>query len=160
MFARVIALAALLFALDAMPAMAQEERPYENTFARSGRVTMPVYIWGSVGNAGIWNVEPNVDLIELLSAARVTGMGQDQFNVRQRVRVRLYRNNPGGREMVYDTFLHDVLERNASYPQLQEGDVLFVETVQRQRLSLQMVSTIVGTASSLWLLYLRLSQGR
>ena len=137
------------------------EQSYVNEFARPGQPTMTLYLWGSVGTTGIWRVERDVDLIQLLSAAQVPGIGQEQMDVRQRISLRVFRSGSGDRREVYSQRLNDILEEGAAYPDLQNGDVLLVETSQRRRIfSFQFISTIVGTASSLALLVLRLTRGR
>ena len=129
-------------------------------FLTPGAPSMTIYIWGAVGTPGIWRVDRDVDFIELLSAAQVTGIGQDEPATNQRVNLRIYRTLEGDRRKIYDTRLDDVLAAGASYPDLQDGDVLEVETERRRGLSLQLVSQIIGTASSIVLLTLRLASGR
>lgn len=134
--------------------------PFINTFARPGQPTIQVYILGSVGASGIWRIEPQTDLIELLSAARVAGIGQDQPDYRQRVNLRIYRAIEGDRQKIYDEQLNNVLAEGAAYPPLQAGDVIEVETERRRTIGLALLSQIVGAASSLTLLVLRLTRGR
>ena len=59
------------------------EQSYVNEFARPGQPTTTLYLWGAVGTTGIWRVERDVDLIQLLSVARVPGIGASQQDVRQ-----------------------------------------------------------------------------
>jgi len=137
------------------------EDSYINTFARPGEPTMTVYLWGTVGRTGIWQVARDADLIEFLSAVQVPGIGQEDRTIRRRITLRVYRGGAGERREVYNQRLDYILERGAAYPDLQDGDVLLVETEQRRRFfTFQTITSIVSTAASLTLLILRLTRGR
>jgi len=59
---------------------------------------------------------------------------------------------------VYSERLDEILEEGASYPDLQNEDVLLVETSQRREIfTFQFISTFIGTTSSAILLVLRLT---
>ena len=136
------------------------DQPFVNTFARPGQPTIRVYILGSVGATGIWRIERQTDLVELLSAARVAGIGQDQPDYNQRVNLRIYRTNADDRRKIYDEQLSDILAEGTTYPPFQEGDVLEVETERRRTIGLALISQVIGAASSVTLLILRLTGGR
>jgi len=138
------------------------EQGLVNRYAPPGSSTIQVYIWGSVGSSGIWRIEPSLDLIELLSAAGVTGIGQAETGFDQSISLRIYRTIEGTRRMIYEENLENVLSQGASYPSLQDGDVLEVRTQQRRKLleGIRFITGLVGSAASLALLYLRITQGR
>lgn len=139
----------------------EADLPYINSFSRPGQPTITVYVWGNVGRTGIWQIERGTDLIEFLSAVQVPGVGQDQINVRRRFTLRIYRGGTQDRHEIYSEEIERILADGVEYPQLQRGDILFLELRQRRRIfSFQFISTLVGTVSSVFLLYLRLSQGR
>ncbi len=161
---RILLLTAALAAFAAFaaaPAQAQiplvaGDNPFVYEFARPGQQTMTVYIWGDVSRPGIWLVEPEVDLIALLSAALVPGVGDEQPEYRQHVELSVYRGEQSQRRRVYHERLEDLVAEGASYPVLQEGDIMEVTVQQERRFSFQAVAQYIGTASSLLLLYLRL----
>jgi hypothetical protein len=128
---------------------------FTHRFAGPGQATMTVYLWGSVGRSGIWEIERDTEIVELLSAANVPGLGADQVETRERLLLRIYRQQSAERSEVYEESLEDVLETGTQAPQLQEGDVLVIETQTRRRLSLQTITRYVGTLSSVALLVLR-----
>jgi len=128
-----------------------------NTFARPGQATMLVNVWGSAGSPGIWRIERNVDLIDFLSVVQVPGIGLDEAGTRSKTYVVIYRTVGGERREVFRRRVKDLLQEGASYPGLQPNDVLSIEVEQRREIGLQVVSGIIGTASSLTLLFLRLS---
>ncbi len=129
-----------------------------NQYARSGRSTITVFIWGEVGTPGVWRVEPDVDLIELLSVVGVTGVGVDEPDMSQRISLRIYREEGGQRSEIYSQQLDHLLTGGRAYPTLQDRDILEVVTRRRRRLGLQTVALIVGTVASITLLALRISE--
>jgi len=142
----------------------QQQPPGESEiiqeFARPGQPTIIIYLWGNVGASGLWRVEPSVDLISLLSAAQVPGIGKNSPGIRRTYYVNIYRGSEGNRQQVYREKLSNLLNQGAVYPQLKAEDVIEVEQRDRRSIGLRTISSIVGTASSMTLLILRLSGGR
>lgn len=140
-----------------VPESSQERFVYR--FARPGQATMRVYVWGQIGQPGIWEVARDTGLIELLSAARVPGVGVDQPQVRERVILTLYRRQSEGgpRQQVYSQPLEQIVAQGQDPPRLQEGDVVQLQAQQRSRFSFRDVTQYLGVASSLALLILRLT---
>ena len=126
-------------------------------FARPGRATMIVNVWGSARSPGLWRVERDVDLVDFLSVIGIPGVGDRQPGVRTRTYVAIYRSVNAQRRNVYRERVEAILEDGAQYPALQENDILAIEVEERNRIGLQLVSSIVGTASSITLLVLRLT---
>ena len=149
----------VLMFFGAVPLYAQsasQESSYTHRYARPGRATMTVYLWGQVSTSGIWQVEENVDLIELLSAAGVPGIGTNQQETRQEIILHIYRRANEQRDEIYSRKMESVLEETQDVPDLQEGDVLVLEARERNRFSFSTLAQYVGTASTLALLFLRL----
>jgi len=137
------------------------EQSFIREYAQPGEPTMTVYMWGNVGATGIWRVGRDIDLVEFLSAVQVPGIGQERVDIRQRLTLRVFRGGSGDRREVYNKRLDNILGEGAAYPDLQDGDVLLIEVRQRRRiLSFRFISTLVGTASSITLLILRLTGSR
>lgn len=165
LFAPTAALALLLSFATADLSYGQTPLPSEmeltQRYAPPGVPTQTIYIWGSVGVPGVWRVEQDIDLVELLSAARLTGVGRDDPGVRESNRIQVYRRSGGeGRELVYEASLDDVLSPGATYPTLQDQDVIEVETVTRNRFGFRDAISLIGTGASLTLLVLRIVSGR
>lgn len=128
---------------------------FEFEFYRPGRPTMIVYIWGAVGQPGIWRVERGVDLIPLLSAAKVPGVGTNPQGVSQQYLVRIFRDMGGKRQEIYRERLERLVGGGAhSYPPLQEGDILVVEMRQRARFGWGIAFEITRTLAQMLTLYL------
>jgi hypothetical protein len=139
-----------------------DEDAFTYQFRDPGEPSMRIFIWGDVGNAGIWRVNRDVDFIELLSAARPGGVGMERARRRQRVSIRLYRVVDGDRRMVYDKPLNEILEEGLRLPDLTDEDVLEVRTrEQRSRLEqFRLITGLIGSTASLALLFLRITGGR
>jgi len=135
------------------------EATFVKNFARPGQPTMIVYLWGNVAQAGLWRVEPNVDLIELLTAAQVPGVGTRTPGIRQNIFVNVYRST-NSRQRIYRRDITKLLEEAAEYPTLQPQDIVEIEIRERRSFGLRTVSAIIGTISSITLLALRLTSGR
>jgi hypothetical protein len=150
----------LLIGLVASPAQAQQvpsSETFITNFARPGQATISVHAWGSVGRPGIWRIERQTDLIEFLSVIQVPGLGLDAPGIREQIHVTIYRNSSGKRRQVYRASVTDLLEQGASYPALADGDILEIKEKRRRTFGFQKVAQIVGTASSLALLVLTLT---
>jgi hypothetical protein len=133
------------------------EQSYVNEFARPGQPTMTLYLWGSVGTTGIWRVERDVDLIQLLSVAGVPGVGTSERDVRRRFILHIYRDEGGERREVYAEEVENLIGGGAApVPPLQDGDILAIETRERRRISVNLVFTTLRTVSSFLSLYLLL----
>jgi hypothetical protein len=133
------------------------EPGYVNEFARPGQPTMTLYLWGAVGTTGIWRVERDVDLIQLLSVASVPGVGTAEGDVRRRFVLHIYRDEGGERREIYAEEVENLIGGGgAPAPALQDGDILAIETRERRRISLDLVFTTLRTVSSFLSVYLLL----
>lgn len=125
--------------------------------ARTGYPTIHVYVWGAADLPGIWEVEESVDLVEVLTVARLRGVGEAQSEIDQETSVRVYRRDGGeGRTLIFATPLDSLLTPTAAAPPLEDGDVVAIEVTRSRSFGWRDVSTVVGTLSSLALLLLRL----
>lgn len=146
------------------PASAQQAPPLSERgnsqiqyYARPGVPTITVNVWGSVGQPGLWRVEPDVDLVEFLSVVRVPGLGLDEPGTREENFVTIYRTVDGERKEIYKKELNAILEDGASYPKLEEKDVVAVTQKRRRSLGVQFFASVAGAASSIALLVLQLA---
>ena len=151
-----------LLALVAVAAPAWAQRPstdsqYIRMYARPQFPTIHVFVWGDVAAPGVWRVEPEIDLVELLSAAGAARNDQADRTGESTTHLRVYRTVGGQRSVLYDRELASLLAGD-DYPALVEGDVVEVTTERvERRETLQTVTQIVGAASAVVLLILRLA---
>ena len=117
------------------------------TFARPGQNTVEVLVLG--GQSGIYRIGENINLGQLVALAGGGGEG----GRRTKVRVHLFRIQNGERREVLKEGIDDFVERS-SYPSLQEGDVVRIET--RQKFTWREILQITTTGLSLALTILTL----
>ena len=154
--AALILIAGALFVLISPPqAVAQETSPelaelatsQTNDYGRPGYPRVRVYLWGNAQN-GVWTVEEGTDLLEFLSAS-ATGDFNEGSETRVKNILKVYRRGQVGREPAFEMKMEDIFARQDEYPELQNGDVLVVETVQRRRFfTLRGITRVTGTIAS------------
>ena len=131
---------------------------YVNRYARPGRATQTIYVWGAVNQPGIWEIEPGTGLVELFSVVRPTGFGTESPETKREVVIRIRRSSDGRSRIAHEFELQELLERSPDErPALQAGDILEVRTVEKRSFSFRTFSTIVGTLSSVTLLIIRVT---
>lgn len=146
-----------LFALIQLDVAAQSEERITD-FSRPGRPTMFVYIWGTASTPGIWKVEKDVDLLDLMSSAQIPNFGASDNTTKSTTTMRLYRSSGGQREEIFQSEMNELLTSGNTYPSLQENDIILIETKSKQRFNLQTVFSAIGAAASLVLLAIRINQ--
>lgn len=158
---RVVTFLALAF-VTVLTSYAQDfptttDAQYINQFARPGRPTITVHIWGAVSSPGLWRVEEDIDLIPLLSAAGVPAIGVDDANTKQTIMLKIYREDDRGhRQEIYLETLEKVLNAGGTYPTLENGDILHVITKTRAKLSYTTVMATIASLAATALLLIRL----
>lgn len=131
--------------------------PYK-VFAESGEATIRVYVLGSQGGTGIYEIGADTRFDELLTLAAVAPTAS-QPRTRQRVTVRLYHQEGGQRVLVFEERLEDLLQMNPNrYPELQNGDFVQVEVQNRNRFGWRDALQIVSSLSTLALLIERFAR--
>ena len=143
--------------VKAQPDLGGAGEGYVNTYARPGEATQTVYVWGAVGTPGIWEIETGTNLVELFSVVRPTGYGEQAPGTKTRVLLRIHRTTNGKTRVAHEMQLSELLEMPPpERPSLQSQDVIEVRNVQTRTFSLQTVSTVLGTLSSVTLLVIRI----
>ena len=86
------------------------------------------------------------------------GVGLDEVGTRSKTYIVIYRTIGGERREAFRRNVKDLLQEGANYPRLQPNDVLSIEVKRRRKIGFQVISSIVGTTSSIILLVLRLTE--
>lgn len=128
-------------------------------FAQPGQATVQVSVWGAP-RPGIYEIPDGTDLDRLLTMAGGAPLSTRQSNQKPpRITIRLYRPSQSREEPLFEAPLEDMLSGTATYPTLEDDDIVVLDVVQpapgfgwRDALS------IVTTAASLTLLTLRIIQ--
>ena len=127
-------------------------------FARPGRPTMLIYVWGTASTPGIWKVEQDVDPVELLSAAQIANFGNIDASVKQTMYLSIYRKRGERRDEIYKAQMTEFLTGAAPAPALMEEDLLLVETVTKDKFNLQTIFSAIAAVGSIVLLIIRVRQ--
>ncbi len=120
-------------------------------FVRPGEATMEISVWGTVESPGAYQIGTEYDLGMVLSLAGGPEFGVRQERSERRVTLELYRGQAGTRSLVYEASLNQAVSAPERYPSLQDGDVLIVETLERDRFSWRDALTIVAGVATLTL---------
>lgn len=126
-----------------------EGNPSYHVFARPGEPTVQVSVVGTVRASGIYEVGTGTDLGQLLTLTGSLAVEPRTQRQRQEVTIRLYRNQSAHRDLAYEASLSQFLQEPGQYPELQDGDVVEIETVQRAKFSWRDGLTIISSASVL-----------
>ncbi len=127
-------------------------------YSEPGDVTILVNVWGTVRNPGLYQVPRGTTLSTLFSVAGGPSIAQRTRRQTRTIEVRLVRNEGGERRPIFNSVMENEVVVAAEDPVLQEGDVLTVETVTRQRLSWRDLFPVVGAAASMALIIERLTR--
>lgn len=125
-------------------------------FAEPGDATIQVAVWGSVGKTGIYEVPVETELDRLLTMAGGAPLTARSENQKREITIRLYREVDGKRRAIYEAPIEEMIANPDAYPDIQDQDVMIVETITDQRFTFQTVLSLVSTLASLTLLGLRL----
>ncbi|MEM6327851.1 MAG: hypothetical protein AAF791_12095 [Bacteroidota bacterium] len=150
-------LAAFLLAL---PASAQEPTGPEYVgavptnsvnhyyFAQPAELTKRISVWGTVRSPGTYFVRRTVDLEGILSLAGGPSLSPRQEDVDRVVTIRVYRLENDQRILAYEETLVDMIAEPGAYPELLEGDVVEVETVEDRQWTFRDTVTVVGAVAT------------
>ena len=116
-------------------------------FAKKGQATNKLLVLGNVGSPGVYQVGVDIDLDELLALS-----GGMEVTEEAKITVRLYREGSGRRNLIYEAQIDRVLAEPGLYPPLRDGDVLTVESKERNRVTLQTWLSILTGVSTVALL--------
>jgi hypothetical protein len=125
-------------------------------YAAPGEPTMDIRVWGTVGSTGVYQVEPDTNLLELLTLAGGPAIPAESDRTVQTVHVELIRNPTGARTVVLKTTLNELTNQDTLFPDLQDGDLVVLTLETRQRFTWREVLSVTSSVASLALLVLRL----
>lgn len=127
-------------------------------FARAGEPVIRVHVLSEAGS-GLYAVGTSTTLTELLALSGGASVGEGTTEERRTVTVRLYRRAAeAGRSMIYEAELNQMLQEPHRHPNLDEGDVLMVETTYQRRFDMLRTLQVVSGLSTVVLLVLRLAE--
>lgn len=170
LLSRVSTLAFALVFVVALPldAVAQEFGRIEETestvayfyHSRPGEATIQVSVWGSVPRTGIYEVPVGTEIDRLLTMAGGAPLSARSERQKVAITIRLYRVQNGSREKIYEAPLDEMISTPESYPDIQDQDIMVIETITDERFTFREALSIVSTLGTLTLLGLRLFGNR
>ena len=113
-----------------------------------GQAPIRVNVWGAVRNPGLYNVPSDTHLSTLISLAGGPEIASRNQRERREILLCLSRDAEGRRQIIYETLLENEVLQGEEDPLLQEGDMLAVDIIQRQRFSWRDALPIVSTVAS------------
>ncbi len=155
------ALAALMIAGLAVPA-AQAQFGSElalsgvsyRTYYTQGEATMQVFVISSAGGTAIYEIGTDTRLMELLTLAGFAPPPENSSTV-TRLTLTIIRPRLAN-ETIYSARIEDLVREPERHPALEEGDVLLIESYQREKFNWRTALSIVSSVSSILLLAGRL----
>jgi protein involved in polysaccharide export with SLBB domain len=124
-------------------------------YAEPGQPTMDIRVWGAVRTPGVYQVERDTDLVELLTLAGGPLYDREIPNVERTVTVRLSRGE-SGRQVVFEAPLAALFAEATVPPALQPGDVISVDVEVRQRFGWRDTLAVVSSVGTLAVIVLNI----
>lgn len=141
----------------------RDQMPNHYSFVRTGEPSITVVVIGSVVRPGTYEVRPDTDLNTLfLYTGGPSRVGERSRNRTPDVNIFLSRPQENGRRIIYETDFISYINRDVEFPQMQELDMVIVETdpvpPARWREILSVGSQILSIVTSVVLLVWRLNR--
>lgn len=125
-------------------------------YANPGQPTMDVRIWGAVRSPGVYQVERDTDLLDVLTLAGGPAVpAEDDRSVRS-VELQVLRDPAGARTVVLATTLGELTTQDTPLPGLQDGDLVSLSVQTRQRFTWRDALSVTSSVAALAVLVLRL----
>ena len=142
----------------------RDQMPSHYSFVRTGEPSINVVVIGSVVRPGTYEVRPGTDLNTLfLYTGGPSTVGRRSREKTPDVNIFLSRPGENGRRIIYETDFASYINEDVEFPELQELDMIIVETdpvppaLWRQILSVG--SQILSIVTSIVLIIWRLNRG-
>jgi hypothetical protein len=130
--------------------------PTVKEYGRPGYPRMTIYVWGNA-DTGVWSVERGTDLLEFVSVVSRAQMGGRQPDVRMTQVLSIYRDQtPESGDPYFQVEVTDLFGTRETYPALQEGDILVLDTKVRRRFTWRDIAQVTGVVAAVVNTYLLL----
>lgn len=114
-----------------------------------GEATVQAAIWGTVRNAGVYEVSAGTTLGRLFALSggpALTSIRNERD--RRRIAIRLYRDVEGNRTTVFDGDMETLSLDASGGPTLKDGDIVNVEAIEKRPFSWRDTMPFVSAAAS------------
>jgi len=133
------------------------DNPGVQDYGRPGVPRITIYVWGNA-QTGVWTVEENASMLEVVSATSRVGLDERNPERRQIHTLRLFRDGNRSGDPEFEARLEDVFSRSVTLPELRERDVLVIESRTRRRLSWRDLNQVTGTVASVLSIFILLDR--
>ena len=123
-------------------------------YVSPGHSAIAIDVWGDVRHPGRYYVEPGSDLLDVLTLAGGPLVGTGGTRVRRHVSIRLTRGDGTDRRIEYESPVAGL--EVGQIPGVSDGDLITVQSWQRERFIWRDVLTTTSALASLGLLILRI----
>ena len=117
-------------------------------YSEAADVTVLVNVWGTVRNPGLYEIPQGTSLSHLLSLSGGPIVSPRNGRQDRTIQVRLFRDMEGGRTVIYATEMENEILATGEDPVIQEGDVVTIETVLRQRISWRDIFPVIAAVGT------------
>ncbi len=129
------------------------------SFVLPGAQTVQIQVMGAVPSPGLYEVPSGTPLNQLLSLTGGPMMGPRARLTPRTVKIKVFRpamSTP----LIYETEFQQAISDPASWPVFQDGDVMEVEVIERQRIGWRDVVALINTAAIIIFTFDRISDGQ
>jgi len=126
-------------------------------YSEPGDVTMFVHGWGALRFPGLYEVPRGTNLREMFSLAGGPQLGVRSKRSQRRLKVSLLRESGGIPDVIYSVEMVNEIQGFDRVIELQSGDIIVVEAVDRRTISWRDIFPIVGAVASVAVAIERLS---
>ncbi|MEM1269047.1 MAG: SLBB domain-containing protein [Bacteroidota bacterium] len=114
-----------------------------------GMRTVQVEVLGAVKTPGLYEIGEGTNLGQVMSLAGGPALTARSSNTDVTVMVRLYRPNTYENLPVFEANLTETVTQPRLYPDLQDGDALIVEVIEKEGFGWRDVLTVLNGAASI-----------
>ena len=150
--------------LVVQPVAAQDEAPTTRgatvyRYAALGEAVMDVDLWGLVQEPGRYQVAPTTTLVDLITLAGGPDFQVEDTKTARTTTIDIAREGPAGLSNIFTARLDHITDGEAVPPQLQDGDIVTVRSLVRQKFSWLDALGVAGSIASITFLILRITGG-
>lgn len=117
-------------------------------YSEPGDITIFVHGWGALRFPGLYEVPRGTNLRQMFSLAGGPQLGVREKRSKRRLKVSLMREVEGVSEVLYSVEMVNEIQGLEPEFELQMGDIIVVEAVDRRTLSWRDIFPIVGSVAS------------
>lgn len=116
---------------------------------QTGRAAINVHVLGTVHSPGAYRVTAGTELGSLLALAGGPPLSPRSRLAHRTVLIKVYSHNSAQRSLVYEATLDEMVTEPDANPVLKDGDVIYVEVVERRGFGFRDALSVAGGLAAL-----------